>query len=231
MRMILVLCMFMAAFMASAEEKHGMQVTGECKRQIAPDMVFVNFTLEELENSVEESTQKANQRYNELLNKLKKMNLKDAQFSTTEHQTSPHRVWENKKQVFKGYKTRIGLKVETSEMDKVGKILQAGGNLGHEFIQGPNPFVSNSKQQKTYNECLKEASENATAKAKLLAKSLNVKLGKAFQVEESGSGGNPPPMPYMSMAKSTRGGGGEAAEIEYGKESLEVSLRVSYKIQ
>ncbi|MEX1099264.1 MAG: SIMPL domain-containing protein [Bacteriovoracaceae bacterium] len=211
--------------------KEGVSVTGECKRKVAPDRVAVNFTLEELRDSVEESTERANKRYNQLLKELKKMKLKDSEFSTSEYSTFPHRVYENKKRILKGYKTRIGLKAQTSEMEKAGEILQAGGNLGQEFIQGPNPFVSDAEHKKYYHECLKEASENASAKARLLAKSLNVKLGKAFKVEESGSRKiSQPPRPYMSMAK-TRGGGGEAAQVEYGKEEINVSLQVEFKIK
>lgn len=231
MRAFIIFLLVTAAWGSLADESKGVQVTGECEKEVEPDRVFVMFALEELADSVQKSTEKANERYNQLVSAVKKMKLKDARLSTSEYSTSPVREYENNKYVFKGYRTRIGLKVATSEMDRAGKILQAGGELGQESIHGPNPFVSVQKSKKVYEECLKEASANATSKAMLLAKSLNVKLGKAFRVEEEGQRDyGPAPMPYKVMAKSVQGAH-EAPQIEYGKEVIKVKLMVSFGIK
>lgn len=215
------------AFAGEDENKQGIRVVGECEREIKPDRVFLNFGIEVLKDTVKDSTELANKRYNELLAAIKKMGLKDAQFATSEYSSSPYRVWENKRQVLKGYQTRIALRVETSELDRAGEILQSASKFQQESIQGPNPFVSKARYRAVYRECLEEASADANQKAALLAKALKIKLGKVFDVveapqEQSG----PRPAPYMAMSKSV--GGAEAAQIEFGKETVKLTLAVSY---
>lgn len=211
------------------EKKHGIRVTGECERLVDPDRVFLNFVLEELKDEVADSTEAANKRHNKLLAEIANMNLKDVRLSTSLYSTAPHEVWENKKHVFKGYKTKIGLRVETSELKRAGEVLQVAGRMGQENIQGPNPFVSRAKRAKVHSECLKTAAEDANEKAATVAKALNVNLGKAFDAVELTQARSPAPQSYMSMAKSSSRGG-EAANIEYGKETISLSLEVTYSV-
>ncbi len=228
MKILISLIALSYCFVSSAEDLEGIRVTGSCERQVQPDRVSVDVGVETLKETVKESTTEANKKYNEYLSKVKKLGLKDSQYSTLTYSTSPYRVYEDKKQKLKGYRTEIVLKVETSEIDRSGEVIKLAGDMGLENIQGPRPFVSNSLYKSAYQECLVSASKDARSKAKTLAKSLGVGLGKAFLVIEKPAQEGPMPRPYMSMAKSR--GAESAPQIEFSKEKIKVEVEAGFEV-
>ena len=214
----------------AVELEQGIKVVGTCKQKVKPDMVSLSFMVETLKQSVKESTDFANKEYNALLAKIKSLKLKNAQFETYEYNTSPHRVYENKKHILKGYKTRIGLKVSTSEMDKAGQVLQLGSEMGQNFIDGPFPFISDEKFKRHYEKCLVVASKDAQDKAQVLAKSLGVSMGKAFNINEV-SLTRPQLRPELGMLGAMAKSNSSApANIEFGKSDIVMQLEVYFTI-
>lgn len=226
---LIVIALLLCSFSYAEEQKTGIRVVGECEKEVQPDMVSLRLGIEVLKSSVKSSTSEANERYNSVLKKLKSLNLKNAVFSTYEYTTREHKEWENKKQVSKGYKTNIGLEVESSDLSRLGEAIKLAGESGIKNISGPTPFVSNELRDRTYNDCLAVASKNARAKAALLAKSMSVKLGKAFDIVETKSMmPEPRPIPYMAMAKSSARDA--APQIEYGNQKISLKLQVAFNI-
>ena len=228
MKLIAVFLIFSLNLVVAEEQEHGIKVIGECKQKVQPDRMAVSFVVETLKDTVEAATEQANKKYNDLLAKLKALKLKDAEYNTFEYSSAPYKVYENRKHVFKGYKTRIGLRVSTSEMDKAGKVIQTGSTIGQEFIEGPSPYVSDEKIKKNYDKCLVIASNNAKEKAQVLAKSLDVVLGKAFNVKEAKSSHPVYGSESLFMAKSS--GNAAPAQIEFGKKVIELKLEVYFTI-
>lgn len=232
---LLILCfvnqnLFAFDLAAALADTQGIKVSGECERKVEPDRVSFVFTIEKLKDTVKDSTQAANEVNNQLISFIKKMKLKDLEISTTEYKTFPYQVYEKRKQVLKGYKTKIGIKIETSEMGRAGEILQSASKFQQENIQGPSPFVSDKTYAANYRECLKIASEDASQKALVLAKSLGVKLGKAFNVVESSKGGGYQPMRANFSYSEAMSKSAAPPQIEYAKQGIKLNLEISYKI-
>lgn len=228
---IFILIITTSAFAGSDLEKT-ISVSGTCKNNILPDRVSVTITIEQLHKKQQISSERASEKYNKLLKTAKLLKLKDVEYSTTEYRVFPHKPWENRKQVFKGYKTRIGLKISTSEMDKAGKLLSLGNNIGQDFVSGPDPFVSDSLYDKTYRDCLKIAMKDAKEKAKIIAKSASRKLGKVLAVSESqGAISLPRPMYKAArMEMMADSSGASAPNIQFGKDKIHVTLSVFYDL-
>lgn len=227
----LAFCALFGVQNAGADENEmetGIKVIGLCEKEVEPDRVAVVFRLEETRNTVEESTERANKRYNKLVKEITGLQLKNAVLQTTQYSTSPRYVWENKKRRLKGYETSIALRVETSELKKAGAIIQAGSKSAQENIQGPYPFVSKALRDKIHMQCIAIAGEDANQKANAVAKSLKIKLGKAFKAVEMISTQGAPPMPYMTMAKSAGMEASAPADIKFGKENFTLRLEVSF---
>lgn len=229
---LFVLIISTSAFADSDLEKT-ISVTGSCKKNILPDRVSVTLTIEQLNKNQKVSSEKASEKYNKLLKRIKKMKLKDAEYSTTEYRVFPHKPWENRKQVFKGYKTRIGLRVSTSEMDKSGKLLSLGNDIGQDFVSGPDSFVSDSLYDKTYRDCLKVAMKDAKAKAKIIAQTASRKLGRVLAVSETqrNIGQQPRPMYKAARMEMMAAGAPVTPKIEFGKDKIHVTLSVFFDIK
>ena len=223
---------FSALFFGITSTSYGfdklINVTGRCHKDIVPDRVGLDITVEILNMDQQKSSEIANEKYNSILKVYKGLKLKDAEFKTTSYRVYPHKVWENQKQVFKGFKTSISLNLATSETKKAGKLIQVANENKIEQVSGPNLFVSEKLYNSNYNECLKIAVADGKVKANILAKASDNKLKKIISIKESGSYSQPRPMyNQMVMAKSMRS---ESANIEVGTTKMEVSLDINFSI-
>ena len=228
--LFLVLSLNFNVFADSDFEKT-INVSGKCERKIMPDRVKIHAKIEILNKSQAESTKIANQKYNSLLKVYKSLKLENVEYETTEYRIFPHNPWENRKQVFKGYKTKIGLSVSTSEIKKVGKLLNAGNIVGQDYLSGPNQYVSDALKNKIYKECLTTAIEDANDKASIIAKAAGVKLGRVLSVSESNySTPRPRPMHRAAMAMESKSMSA-TPNIVYKSSKLSLSLNVFFAIK
>lgn len=227
----LILLILSTSVFAESDLEKTIYVTGKCKKNILPDRVSVTITIEELNKKQSISSERATNKYNDLLKQVKALKLKNAEYETTEYRVFPHKPWENRKQVFKGYKTRIGLKISTSEMDKAGKLLSIGNDYGQDFVSGPDSFVSDSLYDKSYNSCLKTAMIDAKDKGSILAKSSGRKLGKVLAIREgSAPVHHPRPMYKSARMEMASASSAPAPQIEYSKQKINVALSVYFGI-
>lgn len=228
---IFISCLFFTTAYAESKLEKTIFVTGSCTEQIIPDRVSVSISVEELHKKQKISTERANKKYNQILKSAKDLSLKDAEFVTTGYNVYPHKPWENRKQVFKGYKTKITLKISTSEIDKTSKLLSVGNDIGQDFVTGPNPYVSEALYQKTYRNCLAKAMKDAKAKAKIIAKSSKRKLGKVLAVSEGQRNSDMPrPMYKAARMEMMADSQGASPNIEFGKNKVKVHLSVFFDL-
>lgn len=215
--------------MADSDLEKTINVSGVCEKRIMPDRVKVNVTVETLNKSQKVSTEQANSKYNKLLKIYKDLKLDDAEYETTEYRVFPLRPWENRKQVFKGYKTRIKLSISTSEIDKVGKLVNAGNEIGKDFLSGPDQYVSDNLRKKVFKDCLAVAIKDAKDKASIIANASGIKLGKVISVSESGL--RPPsPRPMYKAAMTSETLSSPAPNIQIKSSKLSLKLNVFFAI-
>jgi uncharacterized protein YggE len=216
---------------SSSDLEKSINVVGKCEQKIMPDRVKINATVEVLNKSQLESTKVANTKYNKLLSTYKELKLKNSEFKTTEYKVFPHKVWEKKKQVFKGYKTRIGLSVSTSEIKKIGKLLNVGNKVGHDFLNGPTQYISDSLRKKIQFNCLAKAIDDAKNKASIIAKAAGIRLGKVISVSELNYS-NPRPMPiHKSAMRMESLSSSSQPNIELKSSKISLSLNVFFAIK
>lgn len=234
MKSLFILLLLSLNSFADSDLEKTIFVSGKCKKNISPDRVSVTITVEQLDKKQAASSEKATKKYNNILKQAKSMKLKNAEYETTEYRVFAHNPWENRKQVFKGYKTRISLKISTSEMNKAGALLSLGNKLGLDSVRGPDSFVSDELYDKVYKNCLKIALKDAKDKGAILAAASGRKLGKVIAIKEGSGGYQHPPTPLyksarMEMAMDARASA-PPAQIEYGKQSINMSLSVYFDI-
>lgn len=233
MRSLLVIITLFFNFNLFADDKleKTISLTGKCEKKIMPDRVKVQLSIEVLNKSQTESTKIANEKYNNLLKVYKDLNLKDAEYETTEYRIFPFNPWEKRKQVFKGYKTKIGLSVSTSEIKKVGQLINAGNIIGQDFLNGPNQYVSDMLKKKIFKSCLTTAINDAKEKATIIAIASGVKLGSVLSVSES-SYSNPSPRPMYKAAMAMKSESvSDSPNIELKSSKLSLNLNVVFAIK
>jgi uncharacterized protein len=122
-----------------------------------------------------------------------------------------------------GYSADNSVLVTIRDLARAGSILDAASNAGANNVYGPT--LSRSNQDELQAKALREAVDNARAKARALAEAAGVHLGTVTAITESGA----EPMLYYDVALAKRTPTAEAP-IEPGKHEIQATVRVTFAI-
>lgn len=223
------------AFAASSERQIAVQ--GQCLKFVQLDRGSIDFYSESLNSNAQKALQEATKVFESARDSVKKMNLKDLELSTLENSVQEERVWENNKNVFKGYRARIGLKVYTSQLDRLGEVLATVSKSGIKTMGSLQTDISPLKLKDEQEACLALAIESARSKATKMAKAAGAKVGKVLTIQEEVIGsGIPGPRPIGFASKAMSGVAEMASTapnmtIDTKSEALTVYVRVSYSLE
>lgn len=209
-------------------------VPGTCFVDIIPDRGTITMTAEALSSKdAKFAVDEATRVYEAVRGKVQKMNLKDVELTTTEYTVYPEYIWEKEKQIFKGYRARIGLQVQSSEIGKIGDVATLGANEGMKNIGALQMIVSRAKQKQAVQDCLADAALDARKNAERIAGALGVKLGDVLSFTQEGAA--PPPM--LPMARNFKAeammaaDAGQIAGVEPGKQTVTLNVQASFEIK
>jgi len=166
--------------------------------------------------------------------KVSKLKLENRELSTSELSLNELREWENQKMVSKGFVSRIGLRVETSDFQGLGDVSSIASKEGMKEIGGLTTFISRDKMRDEYNLCLKDAVKMAQTRAKELVEPVGARLGDVISSSGGGGGTPRPPMPMRgnTMMMADKAGGMESGpSIEPGKQEVDVTVSVVFGIK
>lgn len=208
-------------------------VGGECSHYITSDRGSLTMTVENLDRDVKVANAKTSETYGILKIDLEKLGLKNFELETTEYSVFEQKDWENNKSVSKGYKSRMGLKISTSEISKLGDVMVTANKHAVSDIGSLQTYVSDQKLKSMELDCLKEASEDSKKKAEVLAKSFNAKLDGILSVSDASVSFNPyPPRSGMAKFKSSNMESSlmSAPDVSAGKEKYTLKIQTTFKL-
>jgi len=169
---------------AIQSDASGIMATGTCLKKISQDRAAVTLSVSTLAPNPSLASNETTKLHQKLRDAVQHLKLENLALETTNYSVGEEREWVNKKMVSKGFRSRISLVVETSEISRVGEVIAAATKLGVKDIDGLNTFVSSDKYKAEYEGCLEVATRNARDKALKLAKGAGVKLGKVKSISE-----------------------------------------------
>ncbi|MES2854401.1 MAG: SIMPL domain-containing protein [Bdellovibrionota bacterium] len=207
-------------------------VNGICSKSVVPDRGSINVVATTQDLDLQKASKKTTEAYEKLKGAVQKLNLKDVEISTTEYSLSEVRDWEKEKSVFKGFRARMGLGITTSEIARLGEVIQLAANQNLKEVGALNAFLSDAKIQTERESCLEDAIANARSKATRMAKAAGGKVGKALVVVETGAS-VPQPRLMESQAKASFAGAMSDAppSVDAGQQKLTVSVDVTFSLE
>lgn len=202
------------------------QVFGACKKNVASDHFKVRMTAQALDKKSDVSAQKAQKVYEALISFAKEKYPQGLDLKTTEVSTQEEKEWQKNKSVFVGYRTRLGIEVETSDpkilSDVVGQAQATGVTEIGSFESSASPAVIELNRKL----CMSEAAQDALRKAKALAEASQVKFVGLFEMREVANE-NPLVMNMAADSMSRKAG----PSIEKGQTELVYTVDAKYLIQ
>ncbi len=226
----LILSILLASFTSHAAERT-VSVTGECHKKLVPDRSGVSISVESRDKKLDVATAKMNEKYSQLQKKVLELKLKDMELKTTHYNVTPEYDWHQGKQSFKGHFASMGLRVSTSEIDRLPLVLDLATELGVGQVGGLELFLSDELVKKEYKDCLGQAAKSAKEKALVLAQALDAKVGKVQIISESATTATRPTPVFMrSMNKGMQSMEAESASIDVGKEDFKVTVQAAFDL-
>lgn len=168
----------------AAPDEKTVSANGVATIKTMPDLASVNVRIETLMPTAEASKNKNSEISNAVQKALLKIvDKKDIQ--TEYYNIYPEYDWSDNKQTLKGYRTQNTLKIEVSDFDKVGSVVDASVDAGANGIDSINFELSDEKKSDLKKEVLEKASKDAREKAEAIASGLNARLGDIVSVTTS----------------------------------------------
>ena len=220
------LFVFLFLLTACVAKKRIISVSGHCDIQDSFDRYKITATIEHQDMDQSRASANVKSRNNELISSVKELGLKDLNLVTLAYELQPIRQWENRKQVFKGYKANSTLAIEFSDEKNIGKLLSLLTSLKLDQISGPDKFFSKEKNKALNDKCLVIALKDAKDKAKLMAKTLDASVEKVHRINEQQSSPQAPRPMYMAKAMRAE----SAPQIELGKTSFTKDVFVEFEL-
>ncbi len=220
-------------------------ITGHGEVQAAPDIANVSFTIRKEAKTVKDAQTQVSEVEARVLAALKVNNVLEKDIKTVSVSFNPKYEYRYDKQVVPctqyncppnngnnvivGYEAYENISIKIRNTDSAGKIIQDLGALGVTDLYGPNFTIDNEDGLKV--QARKEAIDDAKNKAKILAKDLEIRLGKMTSFSENGN--YPMPMYTNSLAKmdSVSAAGSAPAVLPVGENTISSDVTITYEIK
>ena len=168
------------------DEEHTLNAQGTSELTFDPDEAEVWAGISIVKDTAEEAQSEANKVINAILGGLRYKGISEDDIETETLSLREERTWtEDEGQKVIGWRASQTLKVKTTDLTKVGTIVDVAVNNGANQINNINFGLTQEKEQEYKKQALSEAAKNAKEKAEILAESLGAKLGKIKTVSES----------------------------------------------
>ena len=221
---------------------------GKGEVMAVPDIVTISFSVREEKPTMKEAQDNVSIKTKEAVDFVKGSGIDEKDIKTSNYSSYPKYEFKYEtdttcgentcpvrptNQFISGYEVSQTINIKIKNTDDAGKILDALATIGVSDVQGPNFEIDDIEKVKA--EARKEAIDDATSKAKILAKDLGVNLGRVVNFYESGNNYYPIMDNYSaSMMKTTREGGGEitiAPVLPAGENTITSNVTITYEIK
>src|SRR4030042_2708603 len=211
----------------SAEYRNTINVSGQGKVLIKPDIGQVDLAVVTEVSTVAKAVSDNNQKMNKIIQAMKGLGVSENDLKTVIYNINPKYQYTSGRSSIIGYEVNQTLQVKIRDLDKTSQVLEKAAELGANQV-GSLSFTIDDPE-KIKEEARQKAIENAKKKAGEMEKSLGIKLGKIVGFDES-SDSTVPPVYY---GVDGRGGGAEvpAPQIQAGQNEVVVTVNLMYEVK
>lgn len=209
----------------------GITVIGECLTNVTQDRGSVSISSVFPAPTTQRAAEGVRQKHDLIKQKIKALNLPDFAAETGNfsiNEDCSQRPLEERK--CSGFRAYISTSFETSDLSRVGEIIDAASSAGASEVSNLYLFVSQAKLKETRERCLEIAVKNSAQKAQVIANAAGVKVGKILAVNEEVAGRSGPihPMAFRSgMMEAATLASDSAASQAIESKPVEVRMTIS----
>ncbi len=232
-------------------QENTISVTGNAEVSGAPDVATFSFTVKETAKEAKTAQDTINEKVSKILDGLDDLDVDEKDIKTESYTIYPKYEWvkvakteqialdgtsyypgNNNKRVQVGFDVQQNVRVKLRDLESVSDALTLFAENEVENLNGPSFEIDDPDTLK--EEARLEAIKEAKAKAKRLAKDLDVKLGKIVSFNENSY--NPQPYYRNDFAMMAKGVAMDmeesyAPELPVGENDITATVTITYKIK
>ncbi len=167
------------------KESNTINVQGNSELTVEPDEAEVWVGASFVKETAKEAQDSINKVINDIVDGLRYKGFRESDMETTQLNLREEFSWDSGTRESVGWRATQTLKVRTTDMTKVGEIVDIAVENGANQINNINFGLSKERDQEYKKQALAEATRNAKDKAETIAESLGVRLGSIKTVTES----------------------------------------------
>lgn len=231
---LLVAFLFVGAYIYTntSFEKQTIAVTGSSEVSSKPDLASVYITIETLNKSAEDSKNANSEISEAVVRNLKALGFGEGEIQTSQFSIYPEYSWDNGKQELKGYRTVNSLKVNITDFDLIGIVVDKAVDGGAN-IASINFELSSKKQNELKVQALEQATSDARNQAEAVAKGAGKKLGKLVSITTQPEYRYYPYVAYAASGEGSSGLDAKQAVTSISPQDLKVysNIQAVYSIR
>ncbi len=237
-KLIMVVALLMVALTAcetrvimeqpGVQPQNAISVQGMTEFDVSPDLAKVRFRIETQSTTAQDAQLRNREIGSNVESALLRAGMRKGDIETTDYRVEKVQQWDNERQkmVDLGYRVSNAFVLSTTQLDKVGTLLDVGIQAGANNVDSISFELSDAKQKEVKVEALRQATTNAREKAQALAEGAGVRLGKLLTLSEQSYYVTPFYRGDVMMAKAEMGGM-EIPPTSVSPQDVRVSAQVS----
>ena len=179
---------------------------GDAVIRRAPDRAWLTVATRVREAKPTDARRKSTEATNDVIKAFKDAGIKDDQIRTTGYSLTPE--YDQKSRNIVAYIVRNQIEVRVDDLDRLGELIDAADARKDSGLSIIGPRFDLKNPQAAQAEALKQAVENAMARATAIAAGAKRSVGAILRIEDHGGSSVGPPRPMMMEARAGGGGGG-----------------------
>jgi len=161
-------------------------VSGSGIIEAEPDEAKVCLGVETQSENVTDALEENSLRMAAVIEAMEELGIPKTSIETTYFRIRSVRDYEAKDDEIVGYKVDNEVKVELSDLDKIGEVIEEAINAGANKVRRIEFGLNEDKKKELKKEAIKEACEDAESKADAIASGLGLEVVRVSAVKESG---------------------------------------------
>ncbi len=238
----IVLCVTLVCSSRSLGQPHAaptpiptISATGAASEARTPDQAEVSFGVQATGKTSEEAQDTLNRQMERVISAVKETKLPGLVTQTQglslypEYEQERNNARSSTPRII-GYRASNSVLARTSEVGKVGKIVDAAVAAGANQVMGISFSLKNDADAK--RDAIRKATADAKAKAQAMADALGISLGRVMQATTGGVQARPYRynMPHDAMLRGTMEAMATATPVEAGEVSVSADVTVEFAI-
>ncbi|MDW7613648.1 SIMPL domain-containing protein [Peribacillus simplex] len=202
-------------------DEHTLRVSGSETLQAAPDQAIITLGVITEDKDPQKAQQANSQAIANVIASLKSAGIPEEQLKTSDYRIDPQYDYIDGKELFKNYKVQHMIQAQTTDIEKIGSIIDTAVRSGANSITSIRFSLSNPEAyyNRALSLALKKAYEKALSMARTIGFSLNPIPNQVDEVSETTT-----PIHFQTSTFSKMA----STPIQPGELNITASVRVVY---